>query len=88
MSNSINVFCDKLLKKLQANTEKCEDYIEGSLAMCTSLVPLLGYDKAAEIAYEAYKKNKSIREILKDKKILSNKEINKLLNAESMIKPK
>jgi len=88
MSNSINIFCDKLLKKLQANAGKCEDYIEGSLAMCTSLVPLVGYDKAAEIAYEAYKKNKSIREILMDKKILSNKEINKLLNAELMIKPK
>ena len=56
--------------------------------MCTSLSPVIGYDEAAKIAYEAYKKNKSIRQILKKKNILSEKQINELLNPESMIKPK
>ena len=88
LSNSINIFCNKLLKDLRANTKKCNDYIEGSLAMCTSLVPIVGYDKAAEIAYEAYNKNKSIREVLQEKKMFTKKEIDKLLNAELMIKPK
>ena len=88
LSNSINSFNDKLLIKLQADELKCKEYIEGSLAMCTSLAPVLGYDTAAKIAYEAYEKNKTIREILVSKKMLSNKKIKELLDPKSMIKPK
>ena len=46
--------------------------------MCTSLAPIIGYDKAAEIAYEAYKKNKSIREVAKEKKIMTDSKLDKL----------
>ena len=88
LSNTINVFNDKLLVKLKPNIEKCNSYIESSLAMCTSLAPIIGYDAATKIAYEAYKKNKTIREILEEKNILSKQEIKKLLNPKSMIKPK
>ena len=88
MSNSVNIFQKKLLNTLEADTEKCENYIEGSLAMCTTLSPIIGYDKATQIAYEAYKSNKTIREVLKSKKILSEKEINQLLDPSIMIKPK
>ena len=56
--------------------------------MCTSLVPEIGYDKAAQIAYEAFKKNKTIRQVLKDNKILSDKKIEQLLDPKLMIKPK
>jgi len=88
LSNSLNVFSLKLLDGIKADKKKCEDYIEGSLAMCTSLAPVIGYDSAAEIAYEAYNSGKTIRQVLKDKKILSDKEISKILNPKSMIKPR
>ena len=54
--------------------------------MCTSLVPVIGYDKSAEIAYKAYKENKTVREIVLEEKILSDEEVEKLLNHENMIK--
>ena len=88
ISNSIDVFCEKLLADLKADIDKCENYIEGSLAMCTTLAPVIGYDKATEIAYEAYKKNKTIREVLISKNILSDEEIKRLLDPTKMIKPK
>ena len=88
LSNGIEMFNDKLLNNLEANKKVCNDYVEGSLAMCTTLVPIIGYDKATEIAYEAYKNNKTIREILKSKNILSEQEINRLLDPHIMIKPK
>ena len=56
--------------------------------MCTSLVPEIVYDKAAQIAYEAFKNNKTIRQVLKDNKILSDKKIEQLLDPKLMIKPK
>ena len=74
-----------LIDGLKANIEKCEGYIEDSLAMCTSLAPIIGYDKAAFIAKEAFQKNKSIREICLEKNILPKTELNKILNPFNMI---
>ena len=88
LSNGINGFNEKLLVGLEANEEVCSGYIEGSLAMCTSLVPVIGYDKASEIAYKAYKQNKTVREVLLENKILSKEDIEKLLDHQNMIKPK
>ena len=88
LSNAIDSFNDNLLVDLEANKEVCSGYIEGSLAMCTSLVPAIGYDKAAEIAYKAYQQNKTVREIALNENILSKEEIDKLLNHENMIKSK
>tara|TARA_Y100001970_G_scaffold255298_1_gene331867 strand:- start:1262 stop:2647 length:1386 start_codon:yes stop_codon:yes gene_type:complete len=88
LSTATNVFNEKLIIGLEANKEICNGYIEGSLAMCTSLVPAIGYDKAAEIAYKAYKQNKTVREIALEENILSKEEIDKLLDHKNMIKSK
>jgi len=88
LSNSIVMFDEKLLVGIKADVKRCNDYIEGSLAMCTALAPVIGYDKAAEIAYEAYKEGKTVREIAIQKQVLKKNEIDLLLNPKSMIKPK
>ena len=88
LSTGSDTFNKKLLIGLRANEEICNGYIEGSLAMCTSLVPAIGYDKAAEIAYKAYKQNKTVREITLEENILSKEEIDKLLDHKNMIKSK
>ena len=56
--------------------------------MCTALAPIIGYDAAAQIAYEAYNSGKTIREIAEEKKILPKKQLDTILNPFSMIKPK
>ena len=88
LSNSIINFRLKLIDGISANKLKCENYIEGSLAMCTSLAPILGYDEAAKIAYESFKTGKTIREVVTEKGILDSKVLDRVLNPESMIKPK
>jgi len=85
LSNGIGMFENKLLKDLKANEDVCSGYIEGSLAMCTPLVPVIGYDKAAEIAYKAHKENKTVREVVIEENILSKEEVDKLLDHKSMI---
>ena len=87
LSNSINVFKDKLLKDLKVDKKKCESYIEKSLSMCTTLVPVIGYDKTAELAYEAYESGNTIRELLLDKGILSENEVEKILDPIKMTSP-
>ena len=86
LSNGINMFREKLVMDLSANKKVCENYIEGSLAMCTSLAPIIGYDKAAHIAHLAFKSGKTVREIALEEKVLSKKQLDKLLDPKNMIK--
>ena len=55
--------------------------------MCTSLAPIIGYNNAANVAKKAYSKNKTVREIVNEDKILGIKESDKVLNPRSMVKP-
>ena len=85
--NGTIVFTEKLIIGLKANKEKCAGYIEGSLAMCTSLAPVIGYDKAADIAYKAYNSGKTVREIAIEENVLDKDKLNELLDPLSMTKP-
>ena len=88
ISNGIKMFNRKLIINLEANQNVCSGYIEGSLAMCTSLVPVIGYDKSAKIAYKAFKQNKTVREIILEENILEKEVVDKLLDHKNMIKSK
>ena len=88
ISNGIKMFNRKLIIDLEANQNVCSGYIEGSLAMCTSLVPVIGYDKSAKIAYKAFKQNKTVREIILEENILEKEVVDKLLDHKNMIKSK
>ena len=87
LTNGTRVFTNKLIIGLQANEEKCSGYIEDSLAMCTSLAPVIGYDKAAEIAYKAYESGKTVREIATEDKLLDKEQLDRLLDPKMMIIP-
>jgi fumarate hydratase class II len=87
LANAVKMFTDKLVTGLKANEQKCFGYIEGSLAMCTSLAPVIGYDKAAAIAHKAYESGKTVREIALEEKVLTPEALAKLMNPESMTKP-
>ena len=88
ISNGIKMFNRKLIINLEANQNVCSGYIEGSLAMCTSLVPVIGYDKSAKIAYKAFKQNETVREIILEENILEKEVVDKLLDHKNMIKSK
>src|SRR5882672_7199056 len=62
LSSAARVFADRVVQGLQANRQCCEELVEQSLAMCTSLAPLIGYDKAADIAKEAFRTGKTVRQ--------------------------
>ena len=55
--------------------------------MCTALAPLIGYDAAAAIAKESYSTGKTVREIVRAKKILSGKRLDKVLDPVRMTMP-
>jgi fumarate hydratase class II len=75
------VFNEKCIAGITASRETCAAYIEKSLALVTALVPEIGYDKAAEIAKKAYATGKTIREVALEEKILSEEQLDDLLNS-------
>src|SRR5262249_290515 len=58
-----NAFVDFCALEMEANRAGCERQVEQSLAMVTSLNPLIGYDAAAAGAKEAFKSGKTVREL-------------------------
>lgn len=81
------VFVDKCIKGIKADKKRCEEMIEKSLAMCTSLAPVIGYDAAAKIAKEAYETGKTVREVALEKKVLPDAKLKELLDPWSMTEP-
>jgi len=77
-------FADKCVSGIKADREHCEEMIEKSLAMVTSLSPRIGYDAAAKIAKEAYQTGRTVREIALEKKVLPPEELDKLLDPRTM----
>jgi fumarate hydratase class II len=88
LSNAVNVFNEKCAVGIRANEERNKEMIEKSLAMCTALVPYIGYDKSAAIAKEAYKTGRTVREVAREMKVLDEKTLEEALDPWSMTMPK
>ena len=50
------------------------------MGIVTALNPVVGYDKATELANEAYKSGKGILEIIREQHVLTEEQIQKLLS--------
>jgi fumarate hydratase class II len=85
LSNAISLFGERCLTGLQADRKRCAELMEQSLALVTSLAPALGYDRAAELAKQACREGKTIRELLLAEQILPEDELSRLLDPERMI---
>jgi fumarate hydratase class II len=85
LSTGTDVFEKKLIKDLEPNTGKLEENIQRNSILVTALVPEIGYDKAAEIAKEAMSNNKTIKDVLLEKQLLSEKQIDEILDIEKLI---
>ena len=87
LSTSSKVFAKDCVAGITADSKKCESYIEESLAMCTSLAPVIGYDKAAAVAKKAFAEGKTVREIVYEENILEKRKADDILNPKKMVKP-
>jgi fumarate hydratase class II len=85
LTTGTKTFTEKLVMGLEANTDKLDENIQKNSILVTALVPKLGYDIAAEVAKEAVSTNRTIKNVLLDKALLSEDEIDELLNIEKLI---
>jgi fumarate hydratase, class II len=76
---------ERCVAGIAPNRKRCEELIEQSLAMVTPLAVKIGYNRAAEIAHEAFHSGKTIRAILREKRILPDEEIDRILDPKAMV---
>jgi len=86
LAASARNFADQCVSGLTA-TEHGPQMVERGLMLGTALAPAVGYDTAAQIAKEAAKTGRTIREVAREKTELSDDELNRLLNPEKMTQP-
>ena len=80
LASVAKLFAEKCINGITANHARCKAFIENSLAMCTALAPVIGYEKAASIAKDAYKTGKTVREVAREERVMPEEQLNELLD--------
>ena len=85
LTTGMDAFAEKCIKDLEANAEKMLENVEKNPILVTALVPKLGYDVAAEIAKEAMESDKTIKEIVLNKGLMTQKEVDEALDISKLV---
>ncbi len=81
LAASASLLAERCVAGLTANRERAAEMVEKSLAMVTSLAPKIGYDRAAEIAKQAFKTGRTVRELATEMGVLPPEELEEALDA-------
>ena len=87
LDNAVQTFILNCIVGITANEERCRELLDSSVGIITALCPHIGYAKSAEIAKEALRKQVSVRNLILEKNILTQQELDTILNAYGMTQP-
>lgn len=87
LRNVVTVFTDKCVRGITANVQRCRQMVEQSVGIITAINPHVGYETATVIAKEAITTGRPVREIVLERGILSEQELDIILNPQEMTKP-
>jgi aspartate ammonia-lyase len=79
VETALRLFADRGIKNIIVNRERCLEHLEKSTAYSTLLTPRLGYDAVSKVVKESVKTGRTMREIIIEKNLLTNEELEKLL---------
>ena len=87
LTNMLRQFTDKCVVGITANSNRCIFYVQATVSLATALNPYIGYAKAAEVAKESVATGRSIIDIVRGRKLLSEEEIKEILDPARMTEP-
>ena len=85
LTGAVHTFVENCVSGITANEARCRELVDGSVGVITAICPTLGYTESADIAKTAIKTGESVREVLRSKNIMSEEEIDKLLDPATMV---
>ncbi|MBN2622615.1 MAG: class II fumarate hydratase [Acidimicrobiales bacterium] len=86
LANVVRLFADRCVAGIEPDIERCRAYAESSPSLGTSLNPYIGYEAAAEVVKESVKTGRSVREIVLDRGLLGEDELDRALDVLGMTK--
>jgi aspartate ammonia-lyase len=84
LTNMLRQFTDKCVNGITANDKRCNFYAQATVSLATALNPYIGYGKAAEVAKESVATGRSIIEIVRQRKLLTEDQIREILDPARM----
>jgi len=87
LRNVVEVFTKKCVMGITANVQRCRQMVEQSVGIITAINPHVGYETATLVAKEAITTGRPIREIVLERGILAEEELDIILNPQEMTKP-
>ncbi|EKB58075.1 aspartate ammonia-lyase [Bergeyella zoohelcum] len=85
LCNALDTLREKCVVGITANKEVCLNMVKNSIGIVTALNPALGYKTSTAIAKEALETGKSVYDLVLEKNLLSEKELNDLLDPKNML---
>lgn len=87
MKNAVREFTNRCVKGITANREQCQHYAEISPSLATALNSYIGYARAADVVKKAIKEKKSIPQVVREEKLLTEEQIKKVLDPQLLTEP-
>jgi aspartate ammonia-lyase len=87
LTQALTVLREKTIEGLEADAARCRELLDRSTAVATALSPYLGYAVTADIAKAAVATNRSIREVVLERGLLSPDRLDQLLSPAAMTEP-
>ncbi|HAN17530.1 MAG TPA: aspartate ammonia-lyase [Bacteroidales bacterium] len=85
--NGMKTYKYKCIDGITANEKRCRELVQNSIGIVTALNPALGYETCTMLAKEALLNDRSVYDLVLEKKLLSKSELDDLLKPENMISP-
>jgi aspartate ammonia-lyase len=85
LANYIPTFTKKCVQGITVNENQCEQYLERNPSLATLLATKIGYLEAAKIAKQALAENRSVKEIVLEKALLTSEEIEKIFSRKNLL---
>src|SRR2546425_5501128 len=87
LTNASRIFAERCVEGIEADRAMCEHWLERSAAIVTALAPRIGYAAAAQLGKEAVARNLTVRQLVRDKGLLSDAELDRVLDLRAMTEP-
>ncbi len=87
LKNGMNTLNFRCVNGITANEDRCRELVEHSIGLITALNPHIGYENSSSVAKEALKSGRSVYELVLERGLLSQEQLDEILAPENMIKP-
>jgi aspartate ammonia-lyase len=87
LGSAMRVFVSRCIDGIVADEERCRELLDRSTAVATALSPYIGYAATADIAKESVETGRPVRELVRERKLIPERELDAILSPEGMTSP-